>query len=126
MPELTLTIRGSVPSKKNSKRIFARGGRAIVLPSIRHEDWHKSAALQIKEAKVKPKTPIHQTKSVHMFFHHKDNRTRDLSNMAESVADLLVDLGILQDDSWQIIPELHLASAGVDKDNPHVDVKIVY
>jgi Holliday junction resolvase RusA-like endonuclease len=42
MNELKLTLPGSIRSKKNSKRIFARGKFKTVLPSKAYEIWEKS------------------------------------------------------------------------------------
>lgn len=127
MPELTFSIKGVIPSKKNSKQIFARRGkRAVVIPSKKHQNWHEIAGIEAKAKRIKPKAPIPRTKQVFIYFCLPDQRRRDLDNMATTLLDWMVDFGILAGDSWQIIPELHLASAGVDKANPHVDVKIVF
>lgn len=40
--EIKLTLPGSIRSKKNSKRIFARGNFKTVLPSKAYEIWEKS------------------------------------------------------------------------------------
>jgi hypothetical protein len=38
--------------------------------------------------------------------------------------DLLVDNGILKDDSWFIVPKLTLIFGGVDKNNPRAEITI--
>jgi Holliday junction resolvase RusA-like endonuclease len=53
-----------------------------------------------------------------------DNRRTDLSNKAESIMDLLVDNGILEDDCWQIVPILALQGMKVDKENPRAEIFI--
>lgn len=49
----------------------------------------------------------------------------DLTNKAESVMDLLVDCGIIVDDSWQVVEKLTLRIGGIDKKNPRVVVEIL-
>jgi len=43
MHELTIILPGSIRSKKNSKRIFARGRFKRVLPSLAYEAWEAEA-----------------------------------------------------------------------------------
>jgi Holliday junction resolvase RusA-like endonuclease len=51
----------------------------------------------------------------------RDNRRRDLTNMAESVMDLLVDYGVIADDRWQICRMIGMVGFGATEDS----VKIV-
>lgn len=110
-----IIIKGRIPSKKNS-RINTKSGRSF--PSSKYTSWHKDASLQIKSQKVE----TINTKKLKLVFHLPDNRRTDLTNKAESVMDLLVDLGLLEDDSWQIVNEILLVGAGVDKENPRVEI----
>jgi hypothetical protein len=48
----------------------------------------------------------------------------DISNKAESIMDLLVDNGVIEDDNWFEVPALYLAFGGVDKENPWAEVLI--
>lgn len=116
---ITLTIPGSIPSKKNSKRIFCHGRRPIVLPSERHEAWEKEAGKVLAGVKLCPNPAL-----VEILFFWPDLRKADLSNKAESIMDLLVKCGILLDDSWQIVPKLVLISGGLDRQNPRAIVMI--
>ena len=48
----------------------------------------------------------------------------DLSNKAESIMDLLVDNGVIEDDNWFEVPALASTFGGVDKANPRAEVVI--
>jgi len=61
--------------------------------------------------------------SMSLLFYMPDNRRTDLTNKAESVMDLLVDNGILKDDSWQVVNPLQLVTKYC-KDNPRVEIFI--
>jgi Holliday junction resolvase RusA-like endonuclease len=60
-----------------------------------------------------------------MVFLMPDARRTDLTNKAESVADLLVDNGIIKDDSWQVIDEMLLRCDGIDRKNPRVEITLI-
>jgi hypothetical protein len=94
--ELTLVFQGHVPSKKNSKRIA--NGR--ILPSKAYESWHKTELATLRDAPAIP-SPV----EIEYSFCIGCLRLFDLSNAEESITDLLVDAGIILDDSW-----LHLIS----------------
>lgn len=112
-----ITILGQVPSKKNS-RINTRSGRSF--PSKRYSAWHKDATTQLRasqQAKYENKVEI-----TYMFY-VQDLRRRDISNMIESVNDLLVDEGIVPDDDWQHLV-IGYADAQLDRENPRVELAI--
>ena len=117
-----ITIEGIIPSKKNSRMTFCRGGRPISLPSNRHRDWHKDASLQLKNQNI-PEDPIlHCTIAMTIFA--KDKRRFDLSNRFESVADLLVDCGVLADDSVDVLPDVRMIYGGIDRTKPRAEIEI--
>lgn len=111
-----ITILGDVPSKKNSKRIFVRNGRPVVLPSLSHQEWHEQAMWQLKRM-GKP-VPVKGYKIMTLTFYPSNKRKADLSNKCESVMDLLVDAGFLEDDNYFVVPKLTLQFGGIDKTNP--------
>lgn len=111
-----ITINGRVPSKKNS-RINTRSGRSF--PSSKYTSWHKDASYQLKQQD----TEKFVTKGgIALHFWLPDNRRCDLTNKAESVMDLLVDNGLLEDDCWQITGMVVLIPEGIDIDNPRVEI----
>lgn len=123
MGRLMIIVRGRIPSKKNSKRVFARGNRVIVIPSENHKVWHEEQSYRIK--KFRPKKPIEKCE-VEIVFYAPDKRKADLTNKAESLMDLLVDNDIIVDDNWFVCGDLHLHFGGVDKINPMAKIIITY
>jgi Holliday junction resolvase RusA-like endonuclease len=119
MKILQLKINGRIPSKKNSRNIFVKGNRRFNIPSERYRKWHIDATKQlIGTEKILGEIEIQ------IEFWMPDNRRADLTNKAESVMDLLVDLKIITDDSWQCVPSLTLQSKGIDKINPRAEIWI--
>src|SRR3990167_9783140 len=104
-----ITIIGSVPSKKNSRKVFLAHGRLIFAPSTNYEKWHKEALKQLPHIRINP-THIEIT------IFAPDKRKADLTNKAESVMDAMVDAGILEDDNWFVCNDIRLKFGGVDRE----------
>ena len=118
-----ITLYGRVPSKKNSKRRVQRGSHIFMIPSEAHELWHDEQMLYLRGTWPK-NLFVSQVKEMTITFFAPDKRKADLSNKAESINDLLVDAGVLADDSWFVIPRLVLELGGVDKESPRACIKI--
>jgi hypothetical protein len=113
---MKIIILGAIPSKKNSKIMVCRGKFPILLPSSNFTKWHKDALLQLTGQKK-----IRANELILTFF-AGDNRKFDLTNKAESIMDLLVDGGLIEDDNYSIISNLHLHFGGVEKGNPRCEI----
>ncbi len=120
---ISITLPGDTPSKKNSKRVFVRGKRPVVLSSKRHEYWHTTLCKTLVSV---PRLDIQLTELVTINFYFATKRISDISNKAESIMDILVDLGVLHDDNHIIVPNLNISFCGYDKDNPRAEVVIHY
>lgn len=119
--EITLHLTGRIPSKKNSKQLIrTKAGRPFVVSSKEHKEWHHEALWIIHSQKKN--LGIEQCE-VSIFFRFPDKRKTDLSNKAESVMDLLVDAGVLTDDSWHVVNPLRLYGE-YDKENPGAKIVI--
>ena len=101
---MRIVIHGETPSKKNS-RVNTRSGRSF--PNRRFMEWHDCAVAQVRSQGAKP-VPRGGRVAVSMTFWHGDMRRRDSDNQCSSVMDLLVDAGVLPDDSWAVVPEKHI------------------
>lgn len=112
---IRMIIKGETPAKKNSK-ILTRTGKLI--PGKKYQEWHKDAMLQVTEQKkLLQKLPIEREVIIYMDFIHGDQRRRDSDNGTSSILDLLVDAGILADDKWQIVRQLHVTNE-YEKNDP--------
>lgn len=97
-----------------------RGSRPMLFPSKNYKEWHTQAIRQL--AKVKPIVgPLYD---ITLKFFPQTHRKSDSTNKAESIMDLLVDAGIIEDDNWFICPKMRLEFGGVDKDNPRVEIEL--
>lgn len=116
----SITLKGDVPSKKNSKQIFFNRatGRRFISTSDSYKAWHKEASSQLR-AERRYFDYVNKLKVV---FYSSNRRHFDLSNKFESIADLLVDNKILLDDNYNVLPKVELEYAGIDKDNPRVEI----
>ena len=119
---IELYLPGSIRSKKNSKRIYARGKMKKVLPSLAYLEWEKEARTDALLQLVKYpgfrtlSCPVH----VSAVFYYKGQQP-DLSGCLESVGDCLE--GIIwendkQIESWDGSRLYH------DKSNPRTNISV--
>lgn len=103
----TFTFLGEIPSKKNSKQIFrnSRTGTSFITSSKSFKSWNSISLLAIKN---QFKDEIFHKAKVTIIFTFKTKRKCDLTNKAESIMDLLVDAGVLEDDNHFVVPEVVL------------------
>lgn len=118
MNEHQMTLPGSIRSKKNSKRIFARGRLKKVLPSKAYEEWEKQA--HDWAWFYKPRSLIAAPVSVeaHIFY---AGPQPDLSGCLESIGDCLEGIVWVNDKqivSWDGSRLYH------DKKNPRTELII--
>ncbi len=86
--------------------------------------------IQGEKNKLHPKhrnaIPLRVRCTVDIKFFAHDARRFDLTNKAESVMDLLVDAGIIEDDNCDTAWCISLTYCGIDRANPRAEVKITY
>lgn len=108
-----ISFTGNIPSKKNSKQIVCRGSRPMLLPSKSYTTWHTACCESLKMARIGAIRCI----EVHLYDKlNKDGtepkRLFDLTNKTESLFDLFVDVGMIEDDNYKIIPQVILSFGG--------------
>lgn len=118
-----LILKGRIPSKKNSKQIVCRGTRPMVLPSSAYKSWQEE---KMWELKIQDNSKVENISKIEITFYAPDKRKADKTNKAESVMDLLVDAGIIEDDNWFVFPELVLKFGGIDRESPRAEVVIYH
>lgn len=112
-----ITLKGIPSSKKNSKRWIQRGGRRFLIPSANHEIWHQEASFDLitQIRAVQDKLPMRVAR-ISIWYYPKDKIRRDLTNVTESVMDLLTDCGVIADDNWFEVPDVGLYYGGQRSD----------
>lgn len=118
---MQIVISGSAPSKKNDRQIFVRNGRIVSIPSARHKAWQDSA---LAELASQYKGSVDGACIVICQFYFENKRLKDLDNSLSSVLDVLVKSGLLPDDNYLVVPEVHAIFGGIDKENPRTEVTI--
>lgn len=112
---MRIELKGIVPSKKNS-RINTSSGMSF--PSAKYTAWHKDAVQQLIGVKPIPSgTPL-------VFTYYNDSkRSGDLSNKWQSIEDTFTDCGIIEDDNWFELPDIHMIFGGIDRQNPRAIIE---
>ena len=113
---IKLTIKGQVRPKKNNKQ---RTGKFLVV-SKQYKKRHKEAIRQINHDFIEKTTPYF----IELHFFNEDLRKRDLTNMAESIMDVLVEAWYIEDDNCMVCSNITLIYWWKDKENPRVDIVI--
>ena len=117
---LTLTLHWRIPSKKNQKQ---RTGRFLV-SSKQYQKREKEQLIALNEQVEELK--INSELYMEYHFYMPDNRKCDLSNKVESINDLFVKYGLIEDDNWNILRYLMIRCEWVDKEDPRCEIKIYF
>lgn len=95
---------GLVPAKKNSRSLFFRDGKQQNQPSAKYLKWHKTAAEDLTPQLFGLPMPLEvEPLYIAYKFTMPDYVRRDLSNMIQSIEDLLKDMGLITDDAWKYL-----------------------
>lgn len=88
-------------SKKNSQQIYVnkRTGRRFVIQSNIYKKFEKECSYFLPRLKK----PIDKPINLKCTFIVPDRKKRDLTNLENAIADILVKYGILEDDNYTII-----------------------
>ena len=121
MLRYSYVFRGEVASKKNSRMLVHGHGRSFLLPSERYREWEKNAKSVIS-LYGRPATPFKAAR-LSIRIYHGDAVRRDTNNATQGIQDVLVEMGVIEDDNWMVIgsPEvMHF----VDVADPRMEVTV--
>lgn len=121
MMKWSFALNLEIPSKKNSRVTDRRTGRSF--PNKRYTEWHRTASMLLR-SQNRPVEPIDAPCIVSIELTRGDARRRDIDNSTGSIFDLLVDNGILKDDSDKIVKVLRVECVGVRKNDPLCVIRI--
>lgn len=121
---IEITVPLAPVTKKNSMRIVRnrKTGKRRIMPSQQSMDYEAEALWHCKRARVQ--RPIEEPVEVKCLFYMPTRRKVDLTNLLESIDDVLVRAGVLKDDHSGIIVSHDGSRVLYDKDNPRTEVFI--
>lgn len=108
-------------TKKNHQRILKNRttGKPFVAPSEQYKSYEAQAMWFIPKGKH-----VDYSVNVKCVFYMPTRRRCDLTNLLESIDDVMVKAGLLKDDSYDIIASHDGSRVFYDKDNPRTEVVI--
>ena len=126
MKPLTMTLYGDPRTKKNSQRPITAESRkgkryTMILPSAAYEGYEADCLRQITGNHRRCiDTPV----NVKAEYYMATRRQIDLTNLNESIHDILVKARVLMDDNRNIIAGTDGSRVYWDKRNPRVEITI--
>ena len=118
---ISFTIPFAPISKKNSQQIFINNatGKPFIMPSGRYKAYEANALWYIPRGK-KIDFPV----NVKCLFFMPTKRRVDLTNLLEAIDDVMVEAGLLADDSFTVIESHDGSRVLYDKQKPRTEVYI--
>ncbi len=118
---LKFTIPLAPITKKNHQQILknATTGKPFVAPSPQYKTYEEAASYFIPRKKT-----IDYGVNVKCLFYMPTHRKCDLTNLLESIDDIMVKCGLLADDNFTVIVSHDGSRVLYDKSNPRTEVEI--
>lgn len=121
MTNINFTIPLAPVTKKNSQRICInrKTGRPFISPSNAFRAYEKLARVFI------PKTEkLGSGLNIRCIFYMPTHRRCDLTNLLESIDDILVSCGMIDDDNYTVIAGHDGSRVRHDKNRPRTEIEI--
>lgn len=116
---MEFVIQGQPRTKKNSSRIALINNRHVLLPSKAYKAYEKVALMQLARVQA-----VHGPVSVLCRYYLQDRaHWPDLVGLLQSTSDILQAAGVIDDDKYIVNYDGSMI-AGLDKDNPRVEIII--
>lgn len=122
MSVIDITLKGRPATKKNSGRIVSRNGKPIIIPSEAYKDYEDACMWQLAGKKLHISGII----VVECKYYLPNKRSwPDLIGLLQATSDILTKAKIIDDDKW-ICSYGDSCIAGIDKENPRAEIRIMY
>lgn len=116
---MELAIMGQPRTKKNSSRIANINNRHVLLPSKAYKTYERVALIQLARVQA-----VHGPVSVLCRYYLQDRaHWPDLVGLLQATSDILQAAGVIDDDKYIVNYDGSMI-AGLDKDNPRVEIII--
>lgn len=121
MSVIDITLKGRPATKKNSGRIISRNGKPIIIPSEAYRDYEDACMWQLAGKKLHVSGII----VVECKYYLPNKRSwPDLIGLLQATSDILTKAKVIDDDKW-ICSYGNSCIAGIDKENPRAEIRIM-
>lgn len=121
MGVIDITLKGRPATKKNSGRIVSRNGKPIIIPSEAYKNYEDACMWQLAGKKLHISGII----VVECKYYLPNKRSwPDLIGLLQATSDILTKAKVIDDDKW-ICSYGESCIAGIDKDNPRAEIRIM-
>lgn len=121
MGVIDITLKGRPATKKNSGRIISRNGKPIIIPSEAYKNYEDACFWQLAGKKLH----ISGIVVVECKYYLPNKRSwPDLIGLLQATSDILTKAKVIDDDKW-ISSYGNSCIAGIDKDNPRAEIRIM-
>lgn len=121
MGVIDITLKGRPATKKNSGRIVFKNGKRIIIPSEAYENYEDVCLWQLAGKKLHISGII----VVECKYYLPNKRSwPDLIGLLQATSDILTKAKVIDDDKW-ICSYGNSCIAGIDKDNPRAEIRIM-
>lgn len=121
MSVIDITLKGRPATKKNSGRIVFKNGKRIIIPSEAYENYEDACLWQLAGKKLH----ISGIVVVECKYYLPNKRSwPDLIGLLQATSDILTKAGVIDDDKW-ICSYGDSCIAGIDKENPRAEIRIM-
>jgi Holliday junction resolvase RusA-like endonuclease len=123
--KITLTYRGAVLSKKNSKRVIRNrsNGKIMLVSNKAAKNNENDMTDQFRMQTLGQTSPIEKCE-ISIALYEPNKQRRDLDNQATSILDSLVRAEVIQDDSYKCVVAVGVKFAGIDRKDPRAEITI--
>lgn len=121
MGVIDITLKGRPATKKNSGRIVSRNGKPVIIPSEAYKNYEDACMWQLAGKKMHISGII----VVECKYYLPNKRSwPDLIGLLQATSDILTKAKVIDDDKW-ICSYGDSCIAGIDKDNPRAEIRIM-
>lgn len=121
MPVIDIVFKGRPTTKKNSGRIISKSGKPIIISSEAYMNYEESCLWQLAGKKLHvPGIVVVECK----YYLPNKRGWPDLVGLLQATSDILTKAGVIDDDKW-ICSYGESCIAGIDKENPRAEIRIM-
>lgn len=120
---MLLTITGNVKQKKNNKRIAynPRTKKPFIISEKKTSDYMDDAIAQLRKQFMGYRVTGYPI-SISVTFYYQTRHRKDIDNSLSTIADCMVEAGVIEDDDVAHVNEWNIKFGGYDKENPRVEI----